>query len=277
MESTGPDDLASILDAARAEVAAGRDPDEKALEARIRKAGGGAKALEQLERVLTVQRARARLAAPPTPPSAAPSPPPVRPTRPDAFRAQPTITGNMEVRRSRADAASCSVGTAHPAVTGWEVRFSERADARSEYVVRETLNLPGNAMSVELALGELPRRVHLLGRAERRTGSSAARSSPRSRRTTGTTAGSGARALVELVADQREDLVPREPVTAVQERQLDHEVDPDDRGRPSCSTSPAIASTVPPVARTSSWITTRAPSAIVCAFTSSAFSPYSSA
>jgi hypothetical protein len=45
------------------------------------------------------------------------------------------------------------------------VRFSERADARSEYVVRETLNLPGNTTSVELALGELPRRVHLLGRA----------------------------------------------------------------------------------------------------------------
>ena len=45
------------------------------------------------------------------------------------------------------------------------MRFSERADARSEYVVRETLTLPGTATSVELALGELPRRVHLLGRA----------------------------------------------------------------------------------------------------------------
>jgi hypothetical protein len=165
MESTGPDDLASILDAARAEVAAGRHPDEKALEARIRKAGGGAKALEQLERVLTVQRARARLAAPPTPPSAAPLPPPVRPRARTTFRAQPTITGNMEVRRSRADAGVMLSWDGSPAVTGWEVRFSERADARSEYVVRETLNLPGNTTSVELALGELPRRVHLLGRA----------------------------------------------------------------------------------------------------------------
>jgi hypothetical protein len=162
MESTGPDDLASILDAARAEVAAGRDPDEKALEARIRKAGGGAKALEQLERVLTVQRARARLAAPPTPPAAVP---PVRPRGRTTFRAQPTITGNMEVRRSRADAGVMLSWDGSPAVTGWEVRFSERADARSEYVVRETLNLPGNATSVELPLGELPRRVHLLGRA----------------------------------------------------------------------------------------------------------------
>src|SRR5579884_3067874 len=45
---------------------------------------------------------------------------------------------------------------------------------------------------------------------------------------------------------------------------------------PSCSTSPRIASTVPPVASTSSWITTRAPSGISSGCNSSAFSPYSS-
>jgi hypothetical protein len=164
MQSADHDDLASILDAARAEVAAGRDPDEQALEARIREAGGSAKDLKQLQRVLTVQRARARLAAPPTPPPAAPAAP-VRPRGRASFRAQPTITGNMEVRRARAGEGIVLSWDAAAAVTGWEVRFSERADARSEYVVRETLTLPGSATSVELALGELPRRVHLLGRA----------------------------------------------------------------------------------------------------------------
>jgi hypothetical protein len=163
MQSAEHDDLASILDAARADVAAGRDPDEKALEERIRKAGGGAKALEQLERVLTVQRARARLAAPPTPPPAVPGA--GRPRGRAAFRAQPTITGNKEVRPARSgDAVVLSWDTA-PAVTAWEVRFSDRADARSEYVVRETLTLPGTATSVTLTLSELPLRVHLLGRA----------------------------------------------------------------------------------------------------------------
>jgi len=165
MQSPGHDDLSAILDAARADVAAGRDPDEKALEERIRKAGGGAKALKQLERVLTVQRARARLAAPPTPPPPAAPAAPVRPRARTAFRAQPTITGNMEVRRTRSGNGIVLSWDTAGAVTSWEARFSERADARSEYVVRETLSLPGTATSVELELGELPRRVHLLGRA----------------------------------------------------------------------------------------------------------------
>src|SRR5438067_1913455 len=52
--------LAAILDEARADVAAGREPDEPALVERIRNVGGGKKALQQLERVLTVARARAR-------------------------------------------------------------------------------------------------------------------------------------------------------------------------------------------------------------------------
>jgi hypothetical protein len=164
MQSADHDDLTSILDSARAEVAAGRDPDEKALEARIRKAGGGAKDLKQLQRVLTVQRARARLASQPTPPPAAPAPA-ARPRARTSFRAQPTITGNMEVRRTRTEDGIVLSWDTTSAITSWEVRFSERADARSEYVVRETLTFPGTATSVELALGELPRRVHLLGRA----------------------------------------------------------------------------------------------------------------
>jgi hypothetical protein len=165
--------LAAIIDEARSDVAAGREPDERALAERIRKAGGDAKALKQLERVLTIQRARARLAAPPTPPPtpsaaaasiAVPSAP-VRPRARAAFRAQPTITGNMEVRRARSEAGVVLSWDAAAAVAGWEVRFSERADARSEYVVRETLTLPADATSVELELGDLPRRMHLLGRA----------------------------------------------------------------------------------------------------------------
>jgi hypothetical protein len=160
-------ELGSILDTARADIAAGREPDANALAARIRKAGGEAKAvqraLKQLERVLTVQRARARLAVPPTPPAAAAAS--ARPRGRTAFRAQPTISGNMEVRRVRRDDAVVLSWDAASAVTGWEVRFSERADARSEYVVREALTLPGSATSVELTLGELPLRVHLLGRA----------------------------------------------------------------------------------------------------------------
>jgi hypothetical protein len=167
-------ELATILGEARAEVAAGRDPDAQALEARVRAAGaragrGGAKAqeraLQQLERVLTVHRARTRLAVPPTPPAAAAPAASARPRGRTAFRAQPTISGNMEVRRARRDDAVVLSWDVAAAVTAWEVRFSERADARSEYVVRETLTLPAAATSVELTLGELPLRVHLLGRA----------------------------------------------------------------------------------------------------------------
>ena len=169
-------ELASILDEARAAVAAGVDPDGAALTARIREAGrrtpGRAaakaveRALQQLERVLAIRRARARLAAPPTPPAAPP-----RPRARAAFRAQPTITGNMEVRRTVSAGATGSDGAvrltwdAAAAVAAWDVRFSERPDARSDYVVREEQTLPPTVTSVEVTLGELPLRVHILGRA----------------------------------------------------------------------------------------------------------------
>src|SRR5258707_1929930 len=157
-----PAELASILAAARSEVAAGREPDGDALEARIRAAGGGRRELQQLERVLTVHRARARLAAPSAPPAAAP---PLRPRPRAAFRAQPTITGNMEVRRqAKGDTVTLSWdGT--KAIASWEVRFSERADARSDYAVTATETLPPETTSVELSLSERPLRVHVLGRA----------------------------------------------------------------------------------------------------------------
>jgi hypothetical protein len=153
--------LTAILDEARTDIAAGRDPDEQALAARIRSAGGDAKALQQLERVLTVHRARARLAAPPTPPPAAVP----RPRARAAFRAQPTITGNMEVRRTASGDTVTLAWDAATAVVAWDIRFSERPDARSDYVVREERTLDRSATTVDLTLGELPLRVHILGRA----------------------------------------------------------------------------------------------------------------
>jgi hypothetical protein len=70
----------------------------------------------------------------------------------------------MDVRR-RADGGRLGLEwDAAPAVAGWEVRFSERPDARGEYVVREELSLPGGATGVDVPLGELPLRVHVLGR-----------------------------------------------------------------------------------------------------------------
>jgi hypothetical protein len=147
--------LTAILDEARTDIAAGRDPDEQALAARIRNAGGDAKALQQLDRVLTVQRARARLAAPPTPPPAAAP----RPRPRAAFRAQPTITGNMEVRRKATGDTVTLAWDAAPAVVAWDIRFSERPDARSDYVVREERTLDRARTTVDLTL-----RVHILGR-----------------------------------------------------------------------------------------------------------------
>lgn len=169
-----PDPFAEILHEARAHVAAGRDPHE--LEGRIRAAGETARthdeavaadvdraeqrALQQLERVVAVHRARGRIANPP----AAPLPRAPVPPRRAAIRPRPTIGGNMEVRRQAAGDTVTFSWDAAAAVTGWEVRFSERADARADYVVRDTLTLPPETTSVEVPLGEHPLRVHLLGR-----------------------------------------------------------------------------------------------------------------
>jgi hypothetical protein len=49
-------------------------------------------------------------------------------------------------------------------VAAWELRVSARPDPRGDYEVRETGELPGEATSVELPLGDEPVRVHLLGR-----------------------------------------------------------------------------------------------------------------
>lgn len=157
-------EYAAIIAEARAAVAAREDPSPQALEARIRAAGGDARAeqraLEQLERVLSVQRARARLTEEVAPP------PPLRPAPSlrSALRTRPTISANMEVRQRRDGERFLLAWDTTPAIAGWEVRFSERPDARGDYQVRESLTLPAESTTVELPLGDKPLRVHLLGR-----------------------------------------------------------------------------------------------------------------
>jgi hypothetical protein len=67
----------------------------------------------------------------------------------------------MDVRR---EADSTLVWDAVRAVTGWEVRISERPDARSDYAILQTHELAAGETRIELALGALPLRVHILGR-----------------------------------------------------------------------------------------------------------------
>jgi hypothetical protein len=141
-----------IIDEARALVAAGESPDWKALRDRIRALGGDQRdALRRLERVGAVHRARA--AAPAAP--AAPAP------RAPLLKGRATITGNMDVRR---DGDTSLAWGAEPKVTAWELRISERPDPRGDYEVRESSELPGEATSIEVPLGDVPLRVHLLGR-----------------------------------------------------------------------------------------------------------------
>lgn len=160
-----PDETyAQIIAEARAAVASRRDPDGRALEARVRAVRGDAgaekTALQQLERVLSVHRARTLVGREPTPP------PPPRPTRSlrAALRMRPTISSNMEVRPQRDGERFSLAWDTAPAIAGWEVRFSERPDARADYEVRETLTLAADATTVDLPLGDNPLRVHLLGR-----------------------------------------------------------------------------------------------------------------
>jgi hypothetical protein len=154
---------AKIIDEARKRVASGSTFNASAFEARIRAAGGDTeRALQQLARIVSVQRARALIAGPAIPQAPAPPEPAQRPL---ALRTKPTITGNMDVRRERRGEAFVLAWAAEPKVVAWEVRLSERPDVRGEYVVREEQSLPGADTSVELELGGTPLRVHLLGRA----------------------------------------------------------------------------------------------------------------
>jgi hypothetical protein len=151
---------AEIIDEARKRVASGKMLDPATFEARIRAAGGDTeRALKQLARIVSVQRARTLISGAP---AAAPAPEPAR--RPLALRTKPTITGNMDIRRERRGDAFVLAWTAEPKVVAWDVRLSERPDVRGDYVVREERSLPGAETSLELELGDTPVRVHLLGR-----------------------------------------------------------------------------------------------------------------
>ncbi len=160
-----PDETyAEIIAEVRAAVADRREPDRQSLESRIRAVRGDAtseeRALQQLERVLSVHRARRlmnRELVAPVPRSPVPS---LR----AALRARPTISANMEVRQRRDGERFLLAWDTTPAVAGWEVRFSERPDPRGDYEVRNSLMLPAETTTVELPLGEKPLRVHLLGR-----------------------------------------------------------------------------------------------------------------
>jgi hypothetical protein len=162
----------ALVDEARARVASGLAPDPEAEErlralvdaARTRDPDAakaiektGQRALGQLERVLSVHRARTLLARTPARPAPAPS-------RRAALRTRPTLTGNMEVRRERRADAFVLAWDAAPAVASWEVRVSERATARDDYTVRDELTLPAGATSVEVPLDTSSLRVHVLGR-----------------------------------------------------------------------------------------------------------------
>jgi hypothetical protein len=155
---------AAVVAEARAAIAAGSEPDWRALKARISATGGPdnraqKRALQQLERLSAVRRARRLVDREPTPPPA----PPARPGR-RVFRTRPTITGNMDVRRSgTADAAALTWDKA-PGVTGWEVRVSRRPNARAAYAAEEERSLAATETAVALPLHELPVRVHVLGR-----------------------------------------------------------------------------------------------------------------
>ena len=153
-------DLDAILDEARALLAAGGDPDWKVLRDRIRALGlpqaTQRDALRRLERLGAVHRARTSVGR-----RATPAPAKAPPLRRAPLRTRATITGNMDVRRGQ---GSSLVWSVEPAVASWELRISERPDPRGDYELRENGELPGEATSVELPLGDVPLRVHLLGR-----------------------------------------------------------------------------------------------------------------
>jgi hypothetical protein len=155
---------AEIIAEARASVARRREPDQRALESRIRAVGGDAadeqRALQQLAGVIGVHRARTLVGREPV----APAPPTPAPSLRTALRTRPTISANMDVRQQRDGERFSLAWDTAPAIAGWEVRFSERPDARADYEVRETLTLAPDATTVDLPLGDNPLRVHLLGR-----------------------------------------------------------------------------------------------------------------
>src|SRR4051794_13717845 len=113
------DAYAAIINDPRAAIADGPEPDGEALAERNPKVDGNAvaqkRALQQLERVLSIHRARGALARKPAQPAVAP----VR-----RLRARPMITGNMEVRRDTRGEDFLLAWDGAAGVAAWEVRIS---------------------------------------------------------------------------------------------------------------------------------------------------------
>jgi hypothetical protein len=149
----------AILHEARAEVASGRDPDWKTLRDRIRSAAADEaarkQALAQLERIGAVHRARRPR---PAPPAARPTP------RASALRTKPSLTGDLDLRRERKGDVFELAWPAQQGVERWEVRIAERSGTRSDYVALESHELPAATTRFALPLGDMPLRVHVLGR-----------------------------------------------------------------------------------------------------------------
>jgi hypothetical protein len=148
-------ELAAILDEARAQIARGEEPDGDALAARIAAHPRHDRALAQLSRLLAVARAK-RAVGRPAP--AAPSAPKPR----VVYRARPTIAANTPVRARGEGAAVVLEWDAARGVAAWDVRIAERADARSPYAETGTLSV--GEPQVELDLGDLPKRISIVGR-----------------------------------------------------------------------------------------------------------------
>jgi hypothetical protein len=152
----------ALLTEVRALLAAGKPVDRNAFAARVNELAPPNEvdgALGQLDRVLAVGRARARLAEEPKPASL----PPNRPLR-AALKARPTLNANMDVHRRVQGESHALAWDAAPGVTEWELRIADRVDARSDYVQRETQTLPADATAVELPLTDRTLRIHLIGR-----------------------------------------------------------------------------------------------------------------
>lgn len=174
--------LAAVIADARMQVRAGRRPDRKALAARVRGAAERRRAevgeeavddvvraeraaLKQLERVVAVHQAYRRLAQPLAAPVARGPAAPAGPRRFGGFRARPTITGTLDVRRAESDGTVTLSWEPLPAVKTWEVRFSRKADPRGDYVQAEALTLPPGVTSVALPLDDRQLRVNVIGQA----------------------------------------------------------------------------------------------------------------
>lgn len=138
-----------VLAEARAEIAAGRYPDVVALRARL---AGDPDALARLDGVLAVHRGRARLAHKASN---------TKVPNAKVLRTKPSLSGDLEVRRAGGFRLEWD---AVPAVARWEVRISERTDVRRDYALRETVEVAGP--SIDLQLDDRPLRVHVLGRTQ---------------------------------------------------------------------------------------------------------------